>query len=245
MLDQDREEELEALEQYRKGLQPAPILYRADGIKVNTKPGELMTFIASDESEDRLGDVITASGWQLENFQKNPVFLYMHNPFIPPIGTWQKIWVEQNQLLASPHWDEGDDFAQLIKGKYERGIMRAISVGFRAHEFEEVPNKEMGKDSKLIFKKQELLEISAVAVPAHSKTLKRALENRKYFWIPFQMGAKENIAEIRKELVLLRDEVNEALDESVFKEEESEQFDWDEVLMEISNLTHTQGGSHE
>ena len=34
--------------------------------------------IVSDESTDRYGDVIIASGWQLANYQRNPVALWLH-----------------------------------------------------------------------------------------------------------------------------------------------------------------------
>ena len=188
--DQMREEELTSLDQYRRGLEPAPVLYRPDGFKVTADNNDPMMFVASEESEDRMGDTITADGWELGNFKKNPVFLYMHDQSFPPLGMWRKVGVEGKQLLASPQWDDGDDFASLIKGKYVRGFMRAVSVGFRPIEFEEIKLKEPRKTvfgdrtTGLLFKKQELVEISAVAVPAHPKALRKALGARSYFWLP-------------------------------------------------------------
>ena len=44
-----------------------------------------MRFVASDESVDRYGDIIRASGWQLDNFRKNPVLLFAHD-FAPASG---------------------------------------------------------------------------------------------------------------------------------------------------------------
>lgn len=245
MPDELRQEELEALEQYRKGLQPAPILYRAEGVKVDSKPGELMTFVASEESEDRLGDIITIDGWQLDSFNKNPVFLYMHNPTLPPIGTWSKVWPEKKQLLASPRWDDEDEFAKLIKGKYERGVMRAVSVGFRVHEFKEVTGSKDG----LVFLKQELLEISAVAVPAHPKTLRRALGARSHFWIPFQTDGEAHIAEMRKQLTAIRDEVNQVLKEFPADKPDAPRIgtddtDWNQLLTAIEDMANSKGGTN-
>lgn len=188
--DQMREEELTSLEQYQRGLEPAPIFYRPEGFKRDTNIDGSMVFVASEESVDRMGDTIKADGWQLDNFKKNPVFLYMHDQVFPPLGMWQKVAVEGKQLLATPRWDEEDEFAQLIKGKYERGFMKAVSVGFRPIEFEEVALNEPRKTvfgerlTGLLITKQELVEISAVAVPAHPKTLRKALGARAYFWIP-------------------------------------------------------------
>ena len=186
--DEIRDEELAALEQYRKGLGQAPMLYRiaSQVAMADQTPGsDVMQVVASDESEDRLGDVISTDGWELTNFRKNPVFLYVHDQTFPPLGTVPSIKVEGKQLVATIKFDMEDEFAALIAGKYQRGFMRAVSVGFKALEFEQ---RMIGTDGKkaagMLFKKQELVEISAVPVPAHPKALRRALGRRSYFWIP-------------------------------------------------------------
>ncbi|NKI20347.1 hypothetical protein HFN20_03700 [Paenibacillus dendritiformis] len=46
----------------------------------------VLRFIGSTETEDRDQDVIRATGWQLENYKKNPVFLWAHDYTVPPIG---------------------------------------------------------------------------------------------------------------------------------------------------------------
>src|SRR5467141_4063728 len=37
-----------------------------------------LDFIASDESVDRYSEIISASGWKLDNYQRNPVFQNAH-----------------------------------------------------------------------------------------------------------------------------------------------------------------------
>src|SRR4051812_43427952 len=37
-----------------------------------------LDFIASDESLDRYSEIISASGWKLDNYQRNPVFQNAH-----------------------------------------------------------------------------------------------------------------------------------------------------------------------
>ncbi len=69
--------------------------YRAQ--KTRAEPGAQgagLTFIASDETPDRYGDVILVSGWQLENFRKNPVFLLGHDYGAPAIGRVGRINTE-------------------------------------------------------------------------------------------------------------------------------------------------------
>ena len=166
-----RERETKALDAYKRGLADAPVLYRSQGfIKATLADG--MVFVASEESEDRVGDVITVAGWEVKEFERNPVYLFGHDHSIPPIGTVPKVWVEGKQLLNMVRFDTGDEFAKHIQGKYERGIMRAQSVGFRALEWEERQGTKRG----YLFKKQELVEISAVAVPAHPAALRKAVK---------------------------------------------------------------------
>ena len=196
-----REAEFKELDEYRKGTGPAPVLYRAGGELQKADEGDKpFIFIASEESEDRLGDVITASGWELKNFQKNPVFLFGHDQHIPPIGSVAKIWLEGKQLMAHVRFDEKDDFAALVKGKFQRGFMKAVSVGFRALEFEEMQGGKrdaMGMPG-LKFLKQELVELSAVGVPAHPNALMRAMKQQKFYSLPAQ-----DIADIKQRLTAL------------------------------------------
>src|SRR5438046_2672825 len=41
-------------------------------------PGPVLDFISSDETLDRYGEIIVASGWRLENYRRNPVFQNAH-----------------------------------------------------------------------------------------------------------------------------------------------------------------------
>ena len=158
-----RYEELEDLDAYVRGSADAPVLYRSSGYPINIRAdsdsdpdpdSQVMEFVASEESEDRFGDVIEVKGWQLANFRKNPVFLFGHNNHVPPVGRVVKVGSNdtRSQLLASVDWDMNDPLAVLLRDKYANKYMRAVSVGFRPLEFKE---KEDGKGIR--FLKQELL----------------------------------------------------------------------------------------
>lgn len=134
------------------------------------KLGRLQVSIASDSSEDRDGDVIKVEGWNLDNFSKNPILLWAHNPYSPPIGRVAEISVKRGKLLFIPEFDLEDEFAKAIFNKYKKGILSTFSVGFQPVEWKE---GEQG----YIFEKQELLEISAVSVPANpNASVMRELE---------------------------------------------------------------------
>ena len=127
-----------------------------------------LTIRAAVGSEDRKGDVIDPSGWELDGYRRNPVFLWAHDRSRPPIGKSQRIWVEDDALYAEVEFAP-TDFAGEIAGLYERGFMRGVSVGFLPLETE-VRKASNGRRGYL-YRRQELLEISAVPVPMHDGAL--------------------------------------------------------------------------
>ena len=177
-----READLKALDEYQRGRADAPVLYKAEGQSRLENNGP-MVFVASEESEDRVGDVISIDGWDLKSFRRNPVWMFIHNLGVAPLGTVPKIWTEGKQLLNTVDWDSEDELARFIKGKYDRHVMRAVSVGFRALEFEERNVSEPGSSIRsrgIYFKKQELLEISAVPVPMHPHALQKVIGGKAF-----------------------------------------------------------------
>ena len=127
-----------------------------------------LTFVASTENVARDGDIIETDGWQTASYLKNPVFLWMHDPYVPPIG--KALAVRVGDTLDIDVEFDHDEFADRIFGLYERGFLNAVSVGFlpMAHR---KPDDEERAELKLgpwgvVWTKTELLELSAVSVPA-------------------------------------------------------------------------------
>ena len=121
--------------------------------------------IASREEEDRMGDVITLEGWDLKNFKENPVLQFAHKHDALPVGRAENIKLENDALVFEPVFHQLTERSRVLKKMYESDppIMRAFSVGF-------IPLQRDEKDSHKITK-QELLEISAVPVPALASAL--------------------------------------------------------------------------
>jgi len=124
----------------------------------------IMVAIASDDTLDRHGDSLSIDDWDFRNFKKNPVLQFAHNYEIPPIGLAKNIKKEDGRITFEPQFHEFTELARDIKKLYEEGIMKAFSVGFIPHT---------DKDEKSGEKKMrlELLEISAVPVPANPMAL--------------------------------------------------------------------------
>ena len=170
----ERDRLLESLEAYRRGLADAPLVskHAVDGATAHSERGPL-TFVVSDEAEDRLGDVIRTSGWELEAYRRNPVFLWAHDYTRTPVGRSAWVGVERAQLLSQVVFAP-TAFAREVEALYRQRFLRAVSVGFRAKAFAFRKGGDGAVDG-IEFTQQELLEISAVAVPANPQALAKAL----------------------------------------------------------------------
>lgn len=121
-----------------------------------------MLAVASEEVKDREGEILSIDGWDLKNFKKNPVLLYYHNMRPErslPIGKAKSIkFLEVNgkkRLVFEPEFEEITEFGRTVKRFYEEGYLNSFSVGF-------IPLEKDGNR----YIRQELLEVSAVPVPA-------------------------------------------------------------------------------
>jgi HK97 family phage prohead protease/HK97 family phage major capsid protein len=130
-----------------------------------------LEFVLSDESIDRMGDVIMSTGWVLDNFKKHPIALFNHNADFP-IGKWHNLRVENGSLRGHLQLAKKGTSARIneILSLVEQGILQAVSVGF--HPIEDEPLKAAnGGWAGSRFTKQELIETSLVSVPANPNAL--------------------------------------------------------------------------
>jgi HK97 family phage major capsid protein/HK97 family phage prohead protease len=124
-------------------------------------------FVMSDESVDRMGDVIEQDGWRLDNFRRNPIALFGHSAGFP-IGTWSDVAVEGGRLKGRLDLMPAvSDRLREIQAAVAAGVLRAVSVGFRPIEAEPLEDKSGGYR----FTQQELVECSLVSVPANPNAL--------------------------------------------------------------------------
>ena len=145
-------------------------------------------FTISKEVVDRDGDILRASGVDFTNFMKNPVFLSFHNSREFPLGKVTKFWVEGNAVKAivyfptieelSTNPEQASEKAKLVDFTYhcyKTGMLNAVSVGFIPKDWIEI--RENGQWVGNDIKKWELLEFSAVAVPANQDAIAEAVKS--------------------------------------------------------------------
>lgn len=153
---------------------------KAEGLGERT-----VRFKISSEVIDRDGDILIAKGCDFENFAKNPLFLGFHDRDDYPLGIPKNWGVEGNAVYCDVYFptikelstnpDEASEKAKLVDYTYhcyKTGMLNAVSVGFIPKDME--PNNATGG---YIFKEWELLEFSAVAVPANQDAIAQAVKS--------------------------------------------------------------------
>jgi uncharacterized protein len=136
-------------------------------------------FVSSTEKVDRYGDIIRVAGWKLDAYRKNPVFLWAHRSGEPPIGRCVDCKTEANPPALVQKIQFADkqtyEFADTIFNLYKGGFLNAVSVGFMPLEMPKRIADQEGNGDGYEFTSQELLELSAVPVPANADCLARAV----------------------------------------------------------------------
>jgi HK97 family phage prohead protease len=131
-----------------------------------------LDFVLSDETPDRMGEIIAAAGWQLENFKKNPIALFGHRSDFP-IGKWKELHVEKGALRGNLELAPAGTSARIdeLRNLIEAGILKAVSVGFQPLEKQPMDEKADRFFGPFKYLKQELVECSLVSVPANPNAL--------------------------------------------------------------------------
>ena len=166
-----------------------------------------ITFVASSSNIDRYGDVINQKGWDLDNYQKNPVVLLNHDSNQLPIGKGN-VYLRDDKLVIDVEFDTEDPRAKEVKRKAEKGYMNAVSVGFRP--IESMARADLEKDHPhygqrgMYYTKQELLEVSIVTIPANGeatmlKNMKSEMLEEIKSYIDSQLVVNKHILSVREE----------------------------------------------
>lgn len=130
-----------------------------------------LTAFVSTGARDRMDEVLSPNGADLKSFKKNPVVLWAHNYSQPPIG--KALWIKrEGEGIVSKVQFANTEFAQEVFNLYKDGFMKAFSVGFIPKEHEDGDGK---KSPRRTYNKWEMLEYSAVPVPANPEALALAI----------------------------------------------------------------------
>ncbi len=145
----------------------------------------VLSYVCSDESVDRAGDIIRQEGWALDNYRKNPVVMLNHDYGKMPVGNSLKEWVdgETKQLrmdILFPDSEVNEDADKTFK-MASNGFMKAGSVGFLPksvnNDMTKKEREELGMSPWGVeFLTQELLEHTVCGVPCNANALQNSID---------------------------------------------------------------------
>lgn len=120
--------------------------------------------VATTEGVDRDGEIILVSGWDFENFMKNPIILWGHNYYEMGaiIGAVTELVQEETRVIVRGVF-ANTEAGQTARQLYDDGILKTVSVGF-------IPKERQGNT----ITKAELLEVSFVSIPANPDAMSLA-----------------------------------------------------------------------
>lgn len=136
-----------------------------------------LLMVASDETLDRYDEIILANAWQLDSYLRNPVIQNSHryDDILHTLGKAVETAVQNGRLVQ--RWQFAVDInptARIAHGLYSGGFLRASSVGF-------IPKSWENGDGQSNFYRRytaaELIEVSAVGVPANPNALALGLSD--------------------------------------------------------------------
>lgn len=150
--------------------------------QIGEESDRVLRFVGSDETPDRDNDIIEVAGWKLEEYIKNPVFLWAHQYDQPPVGKAVNVTIDAStkKLLFDIKFPTAEEypFADTIYRLYKGGYLQATSVGFqgikhKTRDEEEVLNLPEWRRGRR-YLEQKLLELSGVPVPSNPNALMMA-----------------------------------------------------------------------
>ena len=164
-------------------------------IKIIDAKSGTVDYVASDETLDHHGEIVTASGWKFTHFRKNSPLLNSHNSYDihDVLGKVVSAEVVDGQLIERAQWAIGIGHAAADVGfkLTEAGFLKAVSVGFYSTkmaarwkdeaEFREVV-ESLGIEAKdaaglrAVHLEKEQLELSAVVIGANPNALAKGFE---------------------------------------------------------------------
>lgn len=132
-----------------------------------------LEIVISTKKQDRQGDIVEPAGLNFTEYLKNPVVLWAHDMSQPPVGKIIGIKRDDNQVTATVKFAE-TEFSNEVFNLYSDGYLNAWSVGFIPKKWTRLPKKD-GAGAHIT--EAEVVEVSAVPVPANPEALTKALEN--------------------------------------------------------------------
>lgn len=124
----------------------------------------------TNERVNSYGFRLLTSGGDLEQYQRNPVFLYMHERG-KVIGYLKDLKVENDEVTGEPVFDEATELSRQCKKQFEVGSLRMVSVGVQPIEVSDAKELLLDGQTRPTVTKWKLVEVSLVDIGANDDAI--------------------------------------------------------------------------
>jgi hypothetical protein len=165
-------------------------------VRVIDEKAGTVEYIASDETLDSYNEVIKASGWKFDDFQRNSPFVDSHDysTIGNCLGKVLDFAVRKKQLVETVQWAIGlepmNELAELGFAMTKAGFLKAVSVGFQPLEYvtpygdkqawadacESIGHDPAKTECRTIYLAQQQKELSACLVGANPAAVAKAFK---------------------------------------------------------------------
>ncbi|MBQ7210501.1 MAG: HK97 family phage prohead protease [Paludibacteraceae bacterium] len=134
--------------------------------------------VISNGSLNSYGFRVLTEGIDLTQYQRNPILLWMHTrPWrgttdeVLPLGRVENLHIDGDNLIGTPVFDEGDEFARRVKAKWDAGILKMVSAGLKVIEESSDPSVLLQGQQYATVSRSKLIEVSIVDIGSNDDAI--------------------------------------------------------------------------
>lgn len=124
----------------------------------------------SNESLNSYGTRVLTAGMNVDQYNRNPVLLYMHERG-QVIGYVKDLKVEGDEVTGELMFDEATELSQRCKKQWEFGSLKMVSAGIDILELSENPKHLVQGQTRPTISKSKLFEVSVVDIGANDDAI--------------------------------------------------------------------------
>lgn len=124
----------------------------------------------SNDSLNSYGSRVLTEGMNVEQYQRNPVLLYMHERG-NVIGFVKDLKVEDGEVTGELVFDEATELSKRCKKQYEFGSLRMVSVGIDILELSDANEHLVQGQTRPTVTKSKLFEVSLVDIGSNDDAI--------------------------------------------------------------------------
>lgn len=206
----------------------------------------------TNDSLNSYGTRVLTAGMNVEQYQRNPVLLYMHERG-NVIGYVKDLKVEDGEVTGELMFDEASELSVRCKKQYEFGSLKMVSAGLDILETSEDPELLVQGQARPTVTKSKLFEVSLVDVGSNDDAIVLQKDGKKITLgkdsecpFPLLNNNNQNQKQMEQKMVAMQlglpatateAEINAKLDELKTAKEENERLQQKNAALTLASIT--------